>query len=64
MALINCEITFDLTWSANCVICEECRATTFAIPDTKLYVPAVTLTIQDKGNLLQQLKSSFKTSIN
>ena len=64
MALINCEITFDLTWSANCVICKEYRATIFAIPDTKLYVPAVTLTFQDKGNLLQQLKSSFKTSIN
>ena len=54
MALINCEITLDLTWSANCVICEEDRAITFAISDTKLYVPLVTLTIQDKGNLFQQ----------
>ena len=60
MALINCEITLDLTWSANCVICEEDRAITFAISDTKVYVPVVTLTIQDKGNLLQQRKSGFK----
>ena len=25
MALINCEITVNLTWSANCVICEGDR---------------------------------------
>ena len=54
MALINCETTLDLTWSANCVIWEEDRAITFAISDTKLYLPVVTLTTQDKGDLLQQ----------
>ena len=54
MALINCEITLDLTWSANCVIYKEDRAITFAISDTKLYVLVVTLTMQDKGNLFQQ----------
>ena len=64
MALISCETTLDLTWSANCVICEEDRAITFAISDTKVYVPVVTLTIQDKGNLLQQWKSGFKKTIN
>ena len=38
--------------------------TTFAIIDTKLYVPVVNLSIQDNGKLLQQLKSSFKGTVN
>ena len=48
MALINCEITLDLTWLANCIIFEEDRAITFAIADAKLYVPVVTLKNEDK----------------
>ena len=48
MALINCEITLDLTWLANCIIFEEDRAITFAIADAKLYVPVVTLINEDK----------------
>ena len=36
---------------------------TFAITDTKLYVPVVTLSNQDNAKLLQQLKSSFKRTI-
>ena len=43
--LINCEINLILTCSANCVISSAAanQATTFAITDTKLYVPVVTL---------------------
>ena len=54
--LINCEINLILTWSANCVICNAAanQATIFAITDTKLYVPAVTLSTQDNEKLLQQ----------
>ena len=63
MLLINCEITLDLTWSTNCFICKVDRATTFAIADTKLYVPVVTLTTQENAKLLQQLKSGFKRTI-
>ena len=37
---------------------------TFAITDTKLYVPVVTLSTQDNAKLLQQLKSGFKRLIN
>ena len=37
---------------------------TFAITDIKLYVPVVTLSNQDNAKLLQQLKSSFKRTIN
>ena len=63
MALINCEITLDLTWLANCIIFEEDRAITFAIADAKFYVPVVTLINEDKWNLLQQWNSGFKRSI-
>ena len=42
MPLINCEINFILTCSAKCVISEGNEVTTFAITDTKLYVPVVT----------------------
>ena len=61
--LINCENSLDLTWSENCVICEADRATTFAITNTKLNVPVVTFSNQDKARLLQQLKSRFKRTI-
>ena len=37
---------------------------TFAITDTKVYVPVVTLSTQDNAKLLQQLKSGFKRVIN
>ena len=63
MPLINCEINLLLAWSTNCVICKEDRATTFAITETKLYVPVVTLPTQ--GNLkLKQLKIGFNRKIN
>ena len=35
----------------------------FAITETKLYVPVVTLSTQDNAKLLQQLKSGFKRTI-
>ena len=62
--LINCEINLILTWSANCVISEGNRVTTFALTDTKLYVPVVTLLAQDNAKLLQQLESGFTRTIN
>ena len=45
MALINCEINLILTRCENCIISNATanQATTFAIIDTKLYVPVVTL---------------------
>ena len=64
MRLINCEINLILTWSSTCVIIDSTDSETFAIIDTKLYVPLVTLLNQDNKNLLQQLKSGFKRTIN
>ena len=66
MPLINCEITLQLTWSASCVIVSTDVANenaTFAITDTKLYAPVVTLSQQDNEKLLEQLQSTFKRVI-
>ena len=62
--LINCEVNLILTWSSTCVITNSTGAGRFAITDTKLYVPVVTLSTQDNAKLLQQLKSGFKRTIN
>ena len=67
MPLINCEINLTLTWSANCVIFSTNNANqnaTFAITNTRLYVPVVTLSTQENAKLLQQLKPGFKRVIN
>ena len=44
--MINCEINLILTWSYKCVLSNDTKATIFAITDTKLYVPVVTLSTQ------------------
>ena len=54
MPLINCEVNLILTWSSTCVITNSNGAGTFAINDTKLYVPVVTLSTQENAKLLQQ----------
>ena len=64
MSLINCEINLILTWSSTCVINNSTGAERFAITDTKLYVPVITLSTQDNSKLLQQLRSRFKRVIN
>ena len=44
MLLINCKINLILIWSQKCVLSNSRnQATTFAITDTKLYVPVVTV---------------------
>ena len=62
--LINCEVNLILTWSSTCVITDSDGAGTFAITDTKVYVPVVTLSTQENTKFLQQLKSGFKRVIN
>ena len=56
MTLIKYEINLTLIWSNKCVLSNDTKATTFAITDTKLYIPVVTLSTQDNEKLLQQLK--------
>ena len=64
MPLINCEVNLILTWSSACVITNSNGLGRFAITDTELYVPVVTLSTQENTKLLQQLKSGFKRVIN
>ena len=63
MPLINCEVNLILTWSNDCVITNSTGEGKFAIIETKLYVPVVTLSTKDNEKLLQQLKSAFKKTI-
>ena len=64
MPLINCGVYLILTWSPTRVISSANEETKFKITETKLYVPVVTLSTQDNAKLLQQIKSSFKRTIN
>ena len=67
MPLINCEVNLILTWSSTCVLIATNipnQIATFAITDTKLYVPVVTLSTQENTKFLPQLKSGFKRVIN
>ena len=67
MPLINCEVNLILTWSSTCVLIVtniQNQAATFAITDTKLYVPVVTLSTQENTKFLGKLKSGFKRVIN
>ena len=67
ISLINCEITLDLNCSQNYFIVANNanQATTFSITDTKLFVPAVTLSTQSNAKLFEQFKyAAFKRTIN
>ena len=64
---LEMKINLILTWSITCFIIDNPIAgqeRTFTIIDTNLYVPVITLSIQDNAKLLQQLKSGFKRTIN
>ena len=65
--LIICEVNLILTWSSTCALIATVspnQNATFAITDTKLYVPVVTLSTQENTKFFQQLKSGFKRVIN
>ena len=64
MPLINCEVNLFSMVINLCSYCYWYSKPTFAITDTKLYVPVVTLSTQENTKFLQQLKSSFKRVIN
>ena len=67
MSLINCEVNLILTWSSSCVLIATRipnQNATFAITDTKRYVPVVTLSTKGNTKFFQQLKSGFKRVIN
>ena len=73
MPLINCKIHLELNWNNDCVMYgadtyaagdnANDRETTFKITSKKLYVPVVTLSTKDNGNLTKQLDEGFKRSV-
>ena len=63
MPVINCEFHLILTWSSTCVTTNSSGAGRFGITNTKLYVPAASLSTQDKVKLLQKLKYLFKEQL-
>ena len=63
MPLINWEVNLTLAWSKNCVITGSEGEEKFAITETKLYVPVVTLSTKDNAKLLQQKKPVLKEQL-
>ena len=59
MPLISCKTNLILTWSEDCVISSGNGETKFKISDTKLYVPVVTLSIQDNAKQTTTIKIRF-----
>ena len=63
MSLINSKIELSLKCYENCILPSAGTAATFAITDTKLYVPVVTLKIEDNAKLSKLLSGGFKRSV-
>ena len=62
MPLINCKVELSLNWIENCVLTTAANAykATFEIIDGKLYVPIVTLSIEDNAKLSKLLGQGLK----
>ena len=63
MPFINCKIEFSLKQCEECILSSAGTAATFTITDAKLYVPIVTLRIEDNTKLSKLLNEGFKRSI-
>ena len=61
--LFHCKINLMLTLSANCFLVfgnVANQLSMFAIPDTKMYVPVVTLSTELNAKLFKRLEPGFK----
>ena len=63
MPLINCKIKLNLTWKKECVLSTDDGNAVFIINDTKMYVPVVTLSKEDKKDFIEQQNKGFQRSI-
>ena len=61
--LINCEIKLNLTWKKKCVLSTDDGSAVFIITDTKLQVPVVALSKEDKNDFIEQQNKKFQRSI-
>ena len=62
MPLVNCKVELSLKWYERCLLTTATTAT-FEITDVKLYVPIVTLSVEDNSKLIQLLNKKIKISI-
>ena len=62
MPLINCKVELSLKWYERCLL-TIANTATFKITDAKLYVPIVTLSIEDNSELSKLLNEGFKRLI-
>ena len=63
MPLINCKIKLNLTWKKECVLSTDDGNAVFIVNDTKMYVPVITLSKEDKKDLIDQQNKRFQRSI-
>ena len=65
MLLINCKVELSLKWNENCILTTAANANKaiFEITDAKLYIPNVTLSVEDNLKLTKLLNKEFKRSI-
>ena len=63
MPLINCKVYLELNWIEDCILSSAGNTAKFAITDTKLHVPIVTLSTKDSASLAKQLNEGFKRSV-
>ena len=67
LPLINCEIELDLSLTKDCVLIEQNNNITcinfVTKTSTKLYVPVVTLSINDNIKFLENMKQGFKRTL-
>ena len=63
MPWINGKVEVLLKWYEICILSSAGTAATFTITDTKLYVPVVTLKIEDNAKLSKLLSEGFKRSV-
>ena len=62
MPLINCKVERSLKWYERCLL-TVANTAIFKITDAKLYVPVVTLFIEDNAKLSKLLSEGFKRPI-
>ena len=60
--LINCKVKLSLKWYERCLLTTATTAT-FKITDARLYVPIITLSIEDNSKLTKLLNEGFKRPI-
>ena len=62
MPFINCRVELSLSWNQNCILTSLAENATFPVTDARLYVPVVTLSMEDNSKLRKLLSERFKRS--